>query len=228
MKSFSKLGTVALLAVVALAAGCKKGTKNITPLPGYSGTAVPGNIGTSQPITPITNPVYTGNGANGQPGSGRTLIDENANPAPVDLSGGKGKGDLVGQVDREIIDGLVADRETFKGNTVYFEFDKSAIKSDQKANVAAVAEYLKGHGDNRVAVEGHTDERGTEEYNRALGERRALSVREMLLNLGIPADRVITRSFGEDKPAELGHDEVAWGKNRRGEFILLVPPTSVR
>ena len=228
MKSFSKLGTVALLAVVALAAGCKKGPKNITPLPGYSGTAVPGNIGTSQPITPISNPVYTGNGANGQPGSGRPLIDENANTNPVDLQGGKGKGELVGQVDREIIDGLVADRETFKGNTGYFEFDKSAVKSDQKANVAAVAEYLKGHGDNRVAVEGHTDERGTEEYNRALGERRALSVREMLLNLGIPADRVITRSFGEDKPAELGHDEAAWGKNRRGEFILLVPPTSVR
>lgn len=228
MKSFSKLGTVALLAVVALAAGCKKGAKNITPLPGYSGTAVPGNIGTSQPITPVTNPVYTGNGANGQPGSGRPLIDENANPNPVDLQGGKGKGELVGQVDRETIDGLVADRETFKGNTVYFEFDKSAIKADQKANVAAVAEYLKGHGDNRVAVEGHTDERGTEEYNRALGERRALSVREMLLNLGIPADRVITRSYGEDKPADLGHDEGAWSKNRRGEFILLVPPTSVR
>jgi peptidoglycan-associated lipoprotein len=233
MKSFSKLGTVALLAVVALAAGCKKGPKNITPLPGYSGTAVPGNIGTSQPITPITTPavttpIYTGNGANGQPGSGRPLIDETANTAPVDLSGGKGKGELVGQVDREVVDGMVADRETFKGNTVYFDFDKSAIKPDQKANVAAVAEYLKGHGDNRVVVEGHTDERGTEEYNRALGERRALSVRETLLNLGIPADRVITRSFGEDKPAELGHDEAAWGKNRRGEFILLVPPTSVR
>jgi peptidoglycan-associated lipoprotein len=225
MKSFSKLGTVALLAVVALAAGCKKGAKNITPLPGYSGTAVPGNIGTSQPITPITN---TGNGANGQPGSGRPLIDENANPNPVDLQGGKKNGEPVGQVDREVIDGLIADREAFKGNTVYFEFDKSAIKSDQKANVAAVAEFLKGHGDNRVAVEGHTDERGTEEYNRALGERRALSVREMLLNLGINADRVITRSYGEDKPSDLGHDESAWGKNRRGEFILLVPPTSVR
>lgn len=227
MKSFSKLGTIALLTVVALSAGCKKGAKNITPLPGYATTAVPGQIGTAQPI------ISTSNGANGQPGSfgsGRTLPPDDGSSKGTDLTttSTTGKSGPVEQVGRPIIDGMVADYETFKGNTVYFEFDKSAIKADQKANVAAVAEYLKGHGDNRVAVEGHSDERGTEEYNRALGERRALSVREMLLNLGITADRVVTRSFGEDKPADLGHDEAAWSKNRRGEFILLVPPTSVR
>ena len=75
-----------------------------------------------------------------------------------------------------------------------------------------------------MAVEGHCDERGTEEYNRSLSERRALSIRERLVNLGVSASRVTTEAFGEDKPADLGHDEAAWSKNRRGEFILLVPP----
>ncbi len=231
MKSFSKLGAVALLAVLSLAAGCKKGAKNITPLPGYTSTAVTGPIGSSQPITPSTTTYNPGQpGPIGNIGSGRTLVDESTT-IPTDINAGAPKskpGEATAQVGRDFIDGMVADREQFKGNTVYFEYDKSAIKGDQKANVAAVGEYLKGKPETRVAVEGHTDERGTEEYNRALGERRALSVRELLLNLGISGDRVITRSFGEDKPAELGHDEAAWGKNRRGEFILLVPPASVR
>jgi peptidoglycan-associated lipoprotein len=231
MKSFSKLGAVALLAVLSLAAGCKKGAKNITPLPGYTSTGIPAPIGSGSVLTPsgpaTTTTTYT---PPSNLGGGRTLVDEGGLANPQDITGGKGKpgNDQVEQVGREIIDGLVADREQFKGNTVYFDYDKSAIKGDQKANVAAVAEYLKGKPETRVAVEGHTDERGTEEYNRALGERRALSIRELILNLGIAGDRVITRSFGEDKPAELGHDEAAWGKNRRGEFILLVPPGSVR
>jgi peptidoglycan-associated lipoprotein len=129
-----------------------------------------------------------------------------------------------GQPSREEIEGMLADREQFKANTVYFDYDKSVVKAEGKANLQSVAAYLKAHSDNKVAIEGHCDERGTEEYNRSLGERRALSARDALIGLGIGADRVVTRSFGEDKPAELGHDEAAWGKNRRGEFILLTPP----
>jgi peptidoglycan-associated lipoprotein len=72
-------------------------------------------------------------------------------------------------------------------------------------------------------VEGHCDERGTEGYNLSLGERRALAVRTYLVNLGISADRVYTISFGEARPAVDGHTEAAWSKNRRGEFILLLP-----
>ena len=75
-----------------------------------------------------------------------------------------------------------------------------------------------------VQVEGHCDERGTEEYNRALGERRALAAREALIGLGIASDRVDTISYGEDKPAVPGHNESAWSKNRRGAFVLLTPP----
>jgi len=72
-------------------------------------------------------------------------------------------------------------------------------------------------------VEGHADERGTEGYNLALGERRALSVRDYLINLGISPDRVGTTSFGESDPAELGQNEAAWAANRRAEFVLLLP-----
>ena len=75
----------------------------------------------------------------------------------------------------------------------------------------------------RFNVEGHCDERGTEEYNRSLGERRALALRELLVAAGVSADRVHTLSFGKDKPVETGHNEAAWSKNRRGEFILVLP-----
>ena len=94
------------------------------------------------------------------------------------------------------VGGKIEDRETFKGNTVYFEYDKSAIKSSELAKIAAVAEHLKSHADASLAVEGHCDERGTEEYNRSLSERRALSIRESLVNLGVAADRVTTEAFG--------------------------------
>ena len=72
-------------------------------------------------------------------------------------------------------------------------------------------------------IEGHCDERGTEEYNRALGERRALSVRDALVGLGVSTDRVRTMSLGEDRPADMGLDDSAFARNRRGEFVLLKP-----
>jgi len=210
MNPFSKLGTLALVAVLALAAGCKKGQKNYTPLPGYSGTpGASSGLGKGGPILPPARPLNPdGPGSSGADGS--TGVNNPDGPA--------------GQPSREEIEGMLANREQFKANTVYFDYDKSVVKADGKANLQAVAAYLKGHSDNKVAIEGHCDERGTEEYNRALGERRALSARDALIGLGIGADRVVTRSFGEDKPSELGHDEAAWSKNRRAEFILLTPP----
>jgi peptidoglycan-associated lipoprotein len=114
--------------------------------------------------------------------------------------------------------------ELFKGETVHFDFDSSVVKSSEKGKVSKVADYLKSNSANAVRVEGNCDERGTEEYNRALGERRALALREELVRLGIAASRVDTISYGEDKPADPGHDESAWSKNRRGDFILLTPP----
>jgi peptidoglycan-associated lipoprotein len=217
MKPFSKLGSIALVLVLSLAAGCKKGQKNYTPLPGYSGTpGASSSLGKGQPILPPARPLTPdGSGANG------------ADVAGINNSAGVTNPDGAnGQPSREEIEGMLANREHFKANIVYFDYDKSVVKADSKANIQAVAAYLKAHSDNKVAIEGHCDERGTEEYNRSLGEKRALSARDALIALSIGADRVVTRSFGEDKPAELGHDEAAWSKNRRGEFILLTPPSA--
>lgn len=116
------------------------------------------------------------------------------------------------------------DTEMFKSETVYFDFDSSAIKASEKAKIETVASYLKSNMRAAVKIEGHCDERGTEEYNRALGERRALAIREELVRLGIAPDRIDTISYGEDRPVDPGHNEEAWRKNRRGVFVLLTPP----
>lgn len=122
--------------------------------------------------------------------------------------------------------GWTENADAFKSQTVHFAFDSSAVKADDKEKVAAVADQLKGNAKEAVRVEGNCDERGTEEYNRSLGERRALAVREELIRLGIEPSRVDTLSYGEDRPAADGHDESAWKQNRRAEFILLTPPTT--
>jgi peptidoglycan-associated lipoprotein len=120
--------------------------------------------------------------------------------------------------------GWLENAEMFKADTVHFDFDSSVVKSGEKGKVAKVADYLKSNSADAVRVEGNCDERGTEEYNRSLGERRALALREELVRLGVDPSRVDTVSYGEDKPVDPGHDESAWRKNRRGDFILLSPP----
>jgi peptidoglycan-associated lipoprotein len=107
---------------------------------------------------------------------------------------------------------------------VYFEFDSSAVDPNDISKIQAVADYLNQNSTEAVLIEGHCDERGTEEYNRALGERRALSVREILvLQMGVASDAVLTVSYGEDIPAVDGTTEEAYRMNRRGEFVLLRP-----
>jgi peptidoglycan-associated lipoprotein len=113
-----------------------------------------------------------------------------------------------------------------RDNTVYFEYDRSTVKASEHSKLDAIASFMKS-GNHLVRVEGHCDERGTEEYNRSLGERRALAARAYLVNAGISADRLDTISHGEDKPAVPGHNEAAWSKNRRAEFILLQAPSGV-
>jgi len=112
----------------------------------------------------------------------------------------------------------------FEAQTVHFDYDSSVVKSGDKSKVAAVADALKANATAAVRVDGHCDERGTEEYNRSLGERRALAVREALIHDGIDPSRVDTRSYGRDRPVDTGKSEAAHKKNRRGEFILLTPP----
>jgi peptidoglycan-associated lipoprotein len=103
--------------------------------------------------------------------------------------------------------------------TVYFDYDKSEIRSDARSALKSNAEVI-GSGDGAtVTIEGHCDERGSTEYNLALGERRANAVKRYLVDLGVPSSRLRTVSFGEDRPAVQGHDESAWRYNRRADFV---------
>lgn len=103
------------------------------------------------------------------------------------------------------------------GNAVYFDFDRAEIKSEFMPVIKANAAKLGSSGS--VTLEGHCDERGTREYNLSLGERRAKSVKDVLVAEGVSANNVKVVSFGEDRPAVEGHDESAWSKNRRVEFM---------
>ncbi len=188
--------------------GCKRGNKQITPIPGTSAQIL------NPPPTTFSNPpVGPGTGVNpgGIPGSQNLAATTNGIP-------------LAGLTDFE---GRPANREVFKAYTVYFEFDRSTVKPSEMSKVQAVADYLKkGPAGNDLLIEGHCDERGTEEYNRALGERRALALREALVNMGVGAEKIRTISYGKDRPVDPGHDDSAWSKNRRGEFVLLLPKTT--
>jgi len=119
------------------------------------------------------------------------------------------------------------DREIFKSDTVHFALDSSVIRDEEKPKLAAVADYIKAHGSDALEIDGHCDQRGTEEYNRALGERRALALREELVRLGIEASRIDTVSYGEDRPVDPANNDAAYAKNRRGEFVLEKHPTLV-
>jgi len=102
---------------------------------------------------------------------------------------------------------------------IYFDFDKSSVRADQKSRMETNATYLKGNPKAAIAIEGNCDERGTNEYNMALGERRAVTAKKYLANLGVDASRMTTISYGEEKPLNFGHDELAWSQNRRADFV---------
>ncbi|MCE5251201.1 peptidoglycan-associated lipoprotein Pal [bacterium] len=104
--------------------------------------------------------------------------------------------------------------------TVYFDFDKSDIRSDMKGVVTGNAEILNKNNSVKILIEGHCDERGTNEYNMALGQRRADSVKQFFMDYGISSSRLSTISYGEERPAAQGHNETAWSKNRRSEFRI--------
>ena len=103
---------------------------------------------------------------------------------------------------------------------VYFGYDSFQLAPEEVSKIEKVADYLNQNTRNVLIVEVHCDERGSNEYNLSLGEQRALSVRTYLVNLGISADRIQSRSFGEERPAVQGTGEDAWRQNRRGEFAL--------
>jgi peptidoglycan-associated lipoprotein len=111
-------------------------------------------------------------------------------------------------------------RERFMNEDIYFDFDQSSLTADAQSILQQKAQWLKSRPDVAVTIEGHCDERGTTEYNLALGDRRAESAKAFLVNLGISASRMTTVSYGEERPADPGHNEAAWSKNRRAHFVV--------
>lgn len=116
---------------------------------------------------------------------------------------------------------LSGDAATFEDEDIYFDYDKFNISPDGRKVLAEKATYMNTRPNMKVRIEGHCDERGTSEYNLALGERRAKAVQDYLLFLGISPDRISTVSFGEEKPADPGNTEEAYAKNRRAHFVIV-------
>lgn len=106
------------------------------------------------------------------------------------------------------------------GDRVFYDFDKYSLRADAKATLDKQIAWLKKYPTYNLTVEGHADERGTREYNLALGERRANAVKEYLVAGGLPAARVKTISYGKERPVALGSNEAAWSQNRRGVTVL--------
>lgn len=116
--------------------------------------------------------------------------------------------------------GSVADFRQNVGDRVFFDTDQSTVREDGRATLSKQAEWLKKYTNYQITVEGHCDERGTREYNLALGERRANAARQYLIAQGIPAARIKTVSFGKERPDPVGSDEAAWSRNRRAVTAL--------
>jgi peptidoglycan-associated lipoprotein len=164
------------------------------------------------------------------PANNPPMVGDNNNPSTLPPPGNQfnpdanpyGTNGVIATSGAEF-DNMTEDRDALKAYTVHFAFDSAAIKSSEKSNLGSVAAALKSDSSLKLLIEGNCDDRGTEEYNRSLGERRALAAREALAKDGIDPSRVRTISFGKDKPADPGHDEAAWSKNRRDDFVLLHP-----
>lgn len=103
--------------------------------------------------------------------------------------------------------------------TIYFDFDQSILRGDAREMLRRNAEFMGSNGDVRIEIQGNCDERGSDEYNLALGMRRAEAAKRYLMDLGVNASRLGTISYGEENPVVRGHNESAWAKNRRGDFV---------
>ena len=141
-------------------------------------------------------------------------------PSNTGTGGGGGSGSGGGATTNAPAPGSKEEFAQVVGDRVFFDFDKSVIKAEGQTTLQRQADWLKKYANFTVTIEGHCDERGTREYNLALGERRATAVRNALVALGIPANRLKTISYGKERPAVLGSNEAAWAQNRRGVTVL--------
>ena len=149
--------------------------------------------------------VITGCSSSGSKNSGSTsdsMVDDNASSSPLELNGSSD------------------DSTAGPLKTIYFAFDSSRLTSVAKETLNENAMFLKGSGSVDIQIEGHADERGGQQYNLALGERRAKAVKNYLEALGVKSSRISVISYGKEKPVAFGHDEEAWSKNRRANFVI--------
>ena len=196
MKKFLHLLAIVVVLAVGVT-GCKKKPVGVTPIPGKSQSGIGGPGTGGLPI--------------GVPTTGSEIPNESPfAPGTVAAS-------------TTAMNAGPQDREKLKAETVYFDVDSATIKNSEKSKLQKVADYLKANPTHDVLIEGHCDERGTEQYNLSLGEKRAQAVREHLVSLGAPADALYTQSYGEAHPASEGTGEAAWSKNRRAEFVVALP-----
>jgi peptidoglycan-associated lipoprotein len=194
--------SLALALVATLATtGCKHKPGTITKLPPAPTPVLPSEPGPGSTIG----------------GGGGTRFNTDNNPGVIPII------NPVESADPNLRHFMLPDRAALAAFTIHFAYDSAAIRKSEQANLQEVAKALSADPKTKVIVEGNCDERGTEEYNRSLGERRALAAREALTKLGVDPMRVFTESFGKDQPADTGHDEAAWQKNRRDDFVLLHP-----
>lgn len=196
--SFFTLITISLALTFSLGlTGCKKKPYGVTPIHGsQTGGKNRGGSGMEQESPGLRLPGDTG-------------ITE-SEPAP-----------LLGM---SRFDGRSRDFEALKAERVQFDLDSATIKTSEKPKLDKVAAYLKANPGHDLIIEGHCDERGTEGYNLSLGEKRALALREYLIKTaGVGVERSETISYGETKPIEPLHSEAAFSKNRRGEFVVVLP-----
>lgn len=212
-RSFGLLLLMTAVAAALVSTGCVRKAKSPTPIPPVGVRRLDADAN-QFPVDRVPSVGDNNSGVTGQ-----TVGGGPSGTGPV-------TGGPEGTIPETTAGGLLnakEDREFFSANTVYFDFDRSTIRAGERKKIEAVADYLKTKPAEGVKVEGHCDERGTEGYNIALGQRRAQAIREYLVKLGISAEQVITISYGEDRPAVDAHNDSAYAKNRRGEFVLLKP-----
>jgi peptidoglycan-associated lipoprotein len=160
----------------------------------------------SQSVSPTDSTTYhlTAKGAGGTQEATARLTVTQAPPPPPQPSPTVGEEDLFNQNIRD----------------VYFDYDKSDIRSDQQSSVQSNAQFLGQHPNINITIEGHCDERGSTDYNLALGDQRASAVKNVLVTLGVSAGRIKTISYGKEKPFCTESNEACWQQNRRGHFVF--------
>ncbi|WP_027134333.1 peptidoglycan-associated lipoprotein Pal [Geminicoccus roseus] len=158
------------------------------------------------------------------PVAAATLLLAACSSTPSDSTANAGGGitttDTSGLAGGAAAAGSQADLEQNVGDRVYFGYDSTALDEEARATLQRQATWLQQYPSVSATVEGHTDERGTREYNLALGERRASAAARYLSSLGIGESRLVTISYGKDRPADPGSDEAAWAKNRRAVTVI--------